>query len=186
MDALIVSRAEAGQKLLNFLSRRVDAGSSELHKWIRSGQVRVNGGRAKAFDRVGEGEVRDQPQPRGVFTREGRALARDAAEHLPAGEKRPEDGHGEHPRPHQARPEERGVFRRALDELPPVKRQEGEEKDGAEQTGNQQQHLQQAGHIFLFHNGFTPFATGVSVSRHTSNVNYFLSNYDKSILRYNM
>ena len=57
MDALIVSRAEAGQKLLNFLSRRVDAGSSELHKWIRSGQVRVNGGRAKAFDRVGEGDA---------------------------------------------------------------------------------------------------------------------------------
>ena len=48
------------------------------------------------------------------------------------------------------------------------------------------QRLQQAGHIFLFHNGFTPFATGVSVSRHTSNVNYFLSNYDKNILRYNM
>ena len=48
------------------------------------------------------------------------------------------------------------------------------------------QRLQQAGHIFLFHNGFTPFATVVSVSRHTSNVNYFLSNYDKNILRYNM
>ena len=32
-----------------------------------------------------------------------------------------------------------------MDELPPVKRQEGEEKDGAEQTGNQQQRLQQAG-----------------------------------------
>ena len=48
------------------------------------------------------------------------------------------------------------------------------------------QRLQQAGHIFLFHNGFTPFATGVSVSRHTSNVNYFLSNYNKNILRYNM
>ncbi len=57
MDALIVSRAEAGQKLLNFLTRRIDAGSSELHKWIRSGQVRVNGGRAKAFDRVSEGDA---------------------------------------------------------------------------------------------------------------------------------
>ena len=48
------------------------------------------------------------------------------------------------------------------------------------------QRLQQAGHIFLVHNGFTPFATGGSVSRRTSNVNYFLSNYDKNILRYNM
>lgn len=57
MEALIVTRSEAGQKLLNFLSRRVDAGSGELHKWIRSGQVRVNGGRAQAFDRVDQGDA---------------------------------------------------------------------------------------------------------------------------------
>lgn len=57
MEALVVTRPEAGQKLLNFLGRRVDAGSAELHKWIRSGQVRVNGGRAKAFDRVDEGDA---------------------------------------------------------------------------------------------------------------------------------
>lgn len=62
MDALLVSRAEAGQKLLNFLMRRVGAGCGELHKWIRSGQVRVNGGRARAFARVDEGdEVRVPP-----------------------------------------------------------------------------------------------------------------------------
>ena len=57
MDALIVSRAEAGQKLLNFLIRRVEAADGELHKWIRSGQVRVNGGRVKAFARVSEGDA---------------------------------------------------------------------------------------------------------------------------------
>ena len=57
MDALTVSRAESGQKLLNFLQRRIEAAAGELHKWIRSGQVRVNGGRSKAFDRVSEGDL---------------------------------------------------------------------------------------------------------------------------------
>ncbi len=56
MEALRVSRAEAGQKLLNFLERRVAAAPGELHRWIRSGQARINGGRAKAFDRVAEGD----------------------------------------------------------------------------------------------------------------------------------
>ncbi|MBQ2448065.1 MAG: hypothetical protein II277_06635 [Bacteroidales bacterium] len=53
-QALTVSRAEAGQKLLNFLQRRVEAATGEFHRWIRTGQVRVNGSRAKAFDRVEE------------------------------------------------------------------------------------------------------------------------------------
>ena len=55
-QALTVSRAEAGQKLLNFLQRRVEAATGEFHRWIRTGQVRVNGARAKAFDRVEEGD----------------------------------------------------------------------------------------------------------------------------------
>ena len=55
-QALTVSRAEAGQKLLNFLQRRVEAATGEFHRWIRTGQVRVNGSRAKAFDRVEEGD----------------------------------------------------------------------------------------------------------------------------------
>ena len=56
-QALAVSRAEAGQKLLNFLQRRVEAATGEFHRWIRTGQVRVNGSRAKAFDRVEEGDL---------------------------------------------------------------------------------------------------------------------------------
>lgn len=55
-QALAVSRAESGQKLLNFLQRRVEASTGEFHRWIRTGQVRVNGARAKAFDRVTEGD----------------------------------------------------------------------------------------------------------------------------------
>ncbi len=54
---LAVSPSEAGQKLLGFLARRVSASEGELHRWIRTGQVRVNGARAKAFDRLGEGSL---------------------------------------------------------------------------------------------------------------------------------
>lgn len=57
MRALVVSRAEAGQKMLNFLERRVHGLPGEFHRWIRSGQVRLNGGRVKAFDRVSEGDA---------------------------------------------------------------------------------------------------------------------------------
>ncbi len=51
------SRAESGQKLLSFLQRRVNAPASDFHRWIRTGQVRVNGARAKAFDRLNEGDL---------------------------------------------------------------------------------------------------------------------------------
>jgi len=57
MQALCVSRAEAGQKLFHFLARRLTAVSAELHRWIRTGQIRVNGGRAKPFDRLAEGDT---------------------------------------------------------------------------------------------------------------------------------
>ena len=55
--ALSVSRAESGQKLLNFLQRRINAPTGDFHRWIRTGQVRVNGARAKAFDRISEGDL---------------------------------------------------------------------------------------------------------------------------------
>lgn len=59
---LRVSNSEAGQKLLQFLARRFDVPQSVLHRWIRSGQVRINGGRAKPFDRVdAEDEIRVPP-----------------------------------------------------------------------------------------------------------------------------
>lgn len=83
-QALLVSRAEAGQKLLNFLQRRVNAPTGELHRWIRTGQVRVNGGRAKAFDRVEEGALVRVP-PFADFLPAGGALHENKAEHPHAG-----------------------------------------------------------------------------------------------------
>lgn len=59
-----VGRAEAGQKLLSFLGRRVgrDVPKSALMRWVRTGQVRVDGGRAKPFQRLALGqEVRIPP-----------------------------------------------------------------------------------------------------------------------------
>lgn len=56
---LIVTPAENDMKLLRFLERRLAEAvpRSALHKWIRTGQVRVNGGRAKAHARLVRGDL---------------------------------------------------------------------------------------------------------------------------------
>ena len=55
---LPVSAAEAGQKLLQFLERRLEGvPRPALMRWIRTGQVRVDGGRRKPFDRVEAGQT---------------------------------------------------------------------------------------------------------------------------------
>ncbi|SDB17073.1 23S rRNA pseudouridine955/2504/2580 synthase [Desulfonatronum thiosulfatophilum] len=59
-----VSRAEAGQKLLQFLRRRLEGAvpPPALQRWIRTGQVRVDGSRAKPGTRLEEGqEIRVPP-----------------------------------------------------------------------------------------------------------------------------
>ncbi len=59
-----VTPAEAGQKLLQFLARRFhrDIPLSALHRWIRTGQVRVDGARAKPGTRLVSGqEIRIPP-----------------------------------------------------------------------------------------------------------------------------
>ncbi len=55
-EALIVSQEEAEQKLLAFLVRRTQAPKSALHKWIRTGQVRLNGKRTNPFERLAFGD----------------------------------------------------------------------------------------------------------------------------------
>jgi len=54
-----VTPAEAGQKLLQFLERRLtgDVPRSAIQRWIRKGQVRVDKGRKKPFDRIEAGQV---------------------------------------------------------------------------------------------------------------------------------
>ena len=58
MHILTADTAEHGMKLIAFLAKRLGntAATGELHRWIRTGQVRVNGKRAKAFDRISGGD----------------------------------------------------------------------------------------------------------------------------------
>lgn len=51
-----VGQDEAGQKLLRFLQRRLELPEALLHRWIRTGQIRLNGKRCKPFDLVGAGD----------------------------------------------------------------------------------------------------------------------------------
>ena len=59
VQMVVVTPEEAGQKLLQFLQRRVDKGvpKSAIMRWIRTGQVRVNKGRVKAFVRLGKDDI---------------------------------------------------------------------------------------------------------------------------------
>lgn len=54
---LLVTSSQSGQKLFNFLKRSLQAENNEIHRWIRTGQVRINKKRAKAFDLVQEGDL---------------------------------------------------------------------------------------------------------------------------------
>ncbi|MGE9985861.1 RluA family pseudouridine synthase [Desulfovibrio sp. SGI.169] len=53
----VVGEAESGQKILQFLQRRLNLPPALLHRWIRTGQVRLNGGRCKPFARVQTGDM---------------------------------------------------------------------------------------------------------------------------------
>lgn len=82
-EPLQVTAAEAGQKLLQFLSRRFDEPQSVLHRWIRTGQVRINGGRAKPFDRVDLNDEIRVPPFAGAGSQLDRLPPPPAAEALP-------------------------------------------------------------------------------------------------------
>lgn len=60
---ITIGPAESGQKLLRYLERALDCPRSELYRWLRTGQVRVNGGRAKPERILQTGdEIRLPPQ----------------------------------------------------------------------------------------------------------------------------
>lgn len=54
---LTVTAEESGQKLLQYLVRRLSLSQTLLHRWIRTGQIRCNGCRVKPFDRVAQGDL---------------------------------------------------------------------------------------------------------------------------------
>ncbi len=55
--SLTVDASEAGLKLMGLLERRMSLPQALLHRWIRTGQVRVNGKRTQPFARVAEADV---------------------------------------------------------------------------------------------------------------------------------
>jgi len=59
VEFVTVTPEEAGQKVLQFLQRRVhnDVPKSAIMRWIRTGQVRVNKGRVKPFVRLEQGDL---------------------------------------------------------------------------------------------------------------------------------
>ncbi len=69
---ITVTEAESGQKLLQYLQRRLkgDVPRSAIQRWIRKGQVRVDKGRKKPFDRIKAGQtVRIPPYVPGASPR---------------------------------------------------------------------------------------------------------------------
>lgn len=56
-SVLEVTPAEAGQKLMQFLQRRLSLPQTLLHRWVRTGQIRRNGGRCKPFEHVDCGDM---------------------------------------------------------------------------------------------------------------------------------
>ncbi len=57
LEQPIVQETESGQKLLQFLQRRLNLPPTLLHRWVRTGQVRINGSRCKPFARVQTGDI---------------------------------------------------------------------------------------------------------------------------------
>lgn len=60
-----IGQAEAGQKLLHFLERRLGLARADIYRWLRTGQLRVNGGRAKPEQRLESGDVLRLPPQSG-------------------------------------------------------------------------------------------------------------------------
>lgn len=71
-----VTPAEAGHKLLQFLERRLGKGVPRalVMKWLRTGQLRVDGRRAKPFDRLEAGQTVRVPPYATVVEPEGQPL----------------------------------------------------------------------------------------------------------------
>ncbi|EKO39151.1 MAG: 23S RNA-specific pseudouridylate synthase [Solidesulfovibrio magneticus str. Maddingley MBC34] len=92
---ITVTTAEAGQKLLQYLARRLGPGLplAALQKCIRTGQVRLDGKRCKPFDRVAEGQiVRVPPFELDEAAPAGSAGGAPELAAVPTG--RPKPGHG--------------------------------------------------------------------------------------------
>lgn len=68
-----VSPQEAGLKLMGLLERRLLLPPTLLHRWIRTGQIRLNGSRTQPFARVSAGDSIRVPPFAGALSEQARA-----------------------------------------------------------------------------------------------------------------
>ena len=86
----IVDDAEAGQKLMNLLERRLNLPQPLLHRWIRTGQVRINGKRCQPFLRISAGDAVRLPPFAGSLSRQAQAATKSSQERETR-QKKPQD-----------------------------------------------------------------------------------------------
>ena len=76
-SGITADASEAGLKLIALLERRLGLPKSLLHRWIRTGQVRLNGARPQPFARVSSGDqVRLPPFAFALAEQASKAAAR--------------------------------------------------------------------------------------------------------------
>ncbi len=105
----IVDDAEAGQKLMNLLERRLSLPQPLLHRWIRTGQVRINGKRCQPFLRISAGDAVRLPPFAGSLSKQAQTASQSSQERT--ARKKQEVRIGAHPGKQdtpQAAPEEAG------------------------------------------------------------------------------
>ncbi len=78
--SFVVDDAEAGQKLMNLLERRLSLPQPLLHRWIRTGQVRINGKRCQPFLRINAGDAVRLPPFAGSLSRQAQAATKSSQE----------------------------------------------------------------------------------------------------------
>ncbi len=76
----IVDNAEAGQKLMNLLERRLNLPQTLLHRWIRTGQVRINGKRCQPFLRISAGDAVRLPPFAGSLSKQAQTASQNSQE----------------------------------------------------------------------------------------------------------
>ncbi len=78
--SFIVDEAEAGQKLMNLLERRLSLPQPLLHRWIRTGQVRINGKRCQPFLRINAGDAVRLPPFAGSLSKQAQTATKNNQE----------------------------------------------------------------------------------------------------------
>lgn len=68
-----VTPEEAGQKLMSYLERRLLLPAPLLHRWVRTGQIRLNGSRTQPFVRINAGDSIRMPPFAGSMSQQAHA-----------------------------------------------------------------------------------------------------------------